>query len=272
MPASMIPARQPRRTLPAMLRLVPPLMAALLLAVAAVPAVRAGPDGPPGADRRGDWRGDWRGEGRGDWRAEAPRRDGWDGGPRPQPPGQARAPEREFHGRGPERRYPAPDVVVRVPPPRAVVVPWRGTGYRFHEGVWYAPAPQGWRVVRAPHGAVVPWLPVFRTVVVVGGLSYLLLNDTWYRERADGGYEVVAPPPDAPPAPPERLYIYPARGQSPQVQAADEYDCHRWAARQSGYDPTAQATGVAVGASAAQRDDYRRAQTACLEGRGYTVK
>ena len=66
--------------------------------------------------------------------------------------------------------------------------------------------------------------------------------------------------------------MYPARGQGAQVQAADEYDCHRWAARQSGYDPSVQATGQAPAASPAQRDDYRRAQTACLEGRGYTVK
>lgn len=250
-----------------------PLMAALLLAAGSLPIAQARPDGPPpGAE----------------WRGEGARRDGV----RDQPPGLARGHEREVdrgrerglergHERGPvvvghERRYPRPDVVVRAAPPRAVVVPWHGVGYRFHEGVWYGPAPHGWRVVRAPHGAVVPWLPVFRTVVVVGGLSYLMLNDTWYRERSDGGYEVVPPPAEAPPsgvpAQPERLYVYPARGQSAQVQAADEYDCHRWAARQSGYDPTAQATGQGPIASPAQRDDYRRAQVACLEGRGYTVK
>jgi len=246
-----------------------PILAAVLLVAGPWPTAHARPDGPP-PDQA--------------WRGDGARRDG----PRDHPPGVARGHDRvhDFaHPRGHDRspvvvrhdhRRPSPDVVLRVAPRRAVAVPWHGVGYRFHEGVWYRPAPHGWRVVRAPHGAVVPWLPVVSSAVVVGGLSYLLLNDTYYRERSDGGYEVVAPPADAPSpgpsAPPDRLYVYPARGQSPQVQAADEYDCHRWAARQSGHDPSTQATGQAPIASPAQRDDYRRAQVACLEGRGYTVK
>jgi hypothetical protein len=131
------------------------------------------------------------------------------------------------------------------------------------------------------------------------------------------------------------LYIYPNKGQSPEQQSRDRYDCHTWAVQQTGFDPTkAQAsappppppkggvfkggargaavgavggaiagdagTGAAIGAStggliggmkqrgqakqqqqaqanqAAQQQSalaaYNRALSACLSGRGYTVK
>jgi OmpA family protein len=132
------------------------------------------------------------------------------------------------------------------------------------------------------------------------------------------------------------LYIYPNRGQSPEQQSRDRYDCHSWAVQQTGVDPTsAQAAqsppppppkggvfkgatrgaavgaiggaiggdagkGAAIGAAtggviggmrqrqqansqqqaqanqAAQQQNalaaYNRALSACLSGRGYTVK
>lgn len=130
--------------------------------------------------------------------------------------------------------------------------------------------------------------------------------------------------------------IYPAKGQSPQQQQADEGECYVWAKNNTGIDPTAVAaapapapqTGPAVGggerargalrgavvggiidggdgagkgaavgvvaggvrarnnqksqnAQAQQQsqsqkqgamDTFNRAQSACLEGRGYTIK
>jgi hypothetical protein len=40
------------------------------------------------------------------------------------------------------------------------------------------------------------------------------------------------------PALAQQKFIYPAKGQSPQQQQKDEYECYTWAAQQSGYDPT----------------------------------
>jgi hypothetical protein len=63
-----------------------------------------------------------------------------------------------------------------------------------------------------------------------------------------------------------KLYIYPAAGQTQSQLADDRYQCHTWAADQSGYDPTL---------GAGDRDEaenYTRAFTACLEGRNYVVK
>jgi len=33
-------------------------------------------------------------------------------------------------------------------------------------------------------------------------------------------------------------FVYPAKGQSPEKQKKDEYECHTWAVQQSKYDPT----------------------------------
>jgi hypothetical protein len=63
-----------------------------------------------------------------------------------------------------------------------------------------------------------------------------------------------------------KLYVYPAGGQSEKQTAEDRSQCHSWAVGQSHYDPTA-GTGTLR-----QADDYRRAFTACMEGRNYVVK
>jgi hypothetical protein len=63
-----------------------------------------------------------------------------------------------------------------------------------------------------------------------------------------------------------KLYVYPAAGQSQAQLAEDRYQCHVWGADQSGHDPTL---------GAGDRDaaeNYTRAFTACMEGRGYVVK
>ncbi len=151
---------------------------------------------------------------------------------------------------------------------------WDG-GHRHGYPGWYGGYHHGWR----PYVGLRVWgLPSWRSVVVIGGVSYLVADGIYYREHLDGGYVVVpapvatvssVPPADTAPAP--RQFVYPRQGQSAERQSADEYDCHRWAADQSGFDPAAAATGHAPAADA-RRPDYQRAKSACLEGRGYTVR
>jgi hypothetical protein len=152
---------------------------------------------------------------------------------------------------------------------------WRGGHRHGYHGPVHGYYGHGWRPYVGLH---VHSLPALRSVVVVGGISYLLAHGVYYREHLDGGYVVVpAPMDDADrpmpletlPAP--RQFVYPKQGQSSERQSADEYDCHRWAADQSGFDPAAAATGHAPAADA-RRPDYQRAKSACLEGRGYTVR
>ena len=63
-----------------------------------------------------------------------------------------------------------------------------------------------------------------------------------------------------------KLYVYPAAGQSEAQTAEDRYQCHVWAADESGHDPTL-GTG-----SRDEAESYTRAFTACMEGRNYVVK
>src|SRR5450432_3929483 len=51
----------------------------------------------------------------------------------------------------------------------------------------------------------------------------------------------VAPPPRTyavPGPPPQRVFVYPAQGQSPEQTDRDRYECHVWAVQQTGVDPS----------------------------------
>lgn len=154
-----------------------------------------------------------------------------------------------------------------------------GLHYYYAGGVWYVPRGASFVVVAPPVGLFVPVLPPYYTTIWVGGAPYYYADDAYYVYRGpDRGYEVVDPPPDQnavtpqAPGPSGELFIYPRNGQSAEQQAQDRYECHSWASSQTGFDPTAPNGGVAPGETGSKRGDYDRAMTACLEGRGYTVK
>jgi hypothetical protein len=51
----------------------------------------------------------------------------------------------------------------------------------------------------------------------------------------------VAPPPRTvavPLPPPQRVFVYPANGQSAEQTERDRYECHLWAVQQTGVDPS----------------------------------
>jgi hypothetical protein len=49
----------------------------------------------------------------------------------------------------------------------------------------------------------------------------------------------------APVAMAQQQYVFPQKGQTPDQQKKDEYDCHDWAVKQTGFDPTAAAQAPA---------------------------
>lgn len=119
-------------------------------------------------------------------------------------------------------------------------------------------------------------LPLYYQTYWWDGVPYYYADDTYYIYDPNvKEYETVAPPaglqaqvgaPAAGATAPGELIAYPKNGQSPEQQAKDKFECHKWAVGQTGYDPT---TGAAAPAN--KRPDYMRAQAACLEGRGYSV-
>jgi hypothetical protein len=150
---------------------------------------------------------------------------------------------------------------------------WNGRPYYNYGGRWYRPYGSRYVVVGAPFGLFVNFLPGYYSSFWFGSTRYFYADDTYYvYEPERRGYVVTRSPygddrdEEYSDDQDEDLFVYPAKGQSEQQQADDRYDCHRWAADQTNYDP------VESSYNADKRADYLRAMTACLTGRGYSVK
>ncbi len=127
----------------------------------------------------------------------------------------------------------------------------------------------------------VPWAVFGGAALLYYGSHYYPPYDPYYDPYYYPYYSrppVVVVPPDyaerVPPPPPpismERHFVYPRLGQSEKQQAMDEFQCHVWAVTQTGYDPTA--GDPEIPQTLNLLDDYLRAKSACLDGRGYTMK
>jgi hypothetical protein len=175
-------------------------------------------------------------------------------------------------------RYYPPVGTVRPSLPEGYRPYYRGGNpYYFSGGIWYAPRGPGFAVVYPPVGLVIGTLPPFYSTVWFGGVPYYYADNVYYSWQPDqNGYAVVDPPEnaDSPSPPPDQaqqdLIIYPKNGQSKEQQAADQFECHKWAKGQTGFDPT-QPGGDTPGSSAMNRSNYDRAMSACLQARGYQV-
>ncbi len=187
--------------------------------------------------------------------------------------------ERVFDGRyHHDHYYPSRGFDVPMVPRASVSVHFGGSNYFYHGGIWYRPFGPRFTVVAPPFGVIVPFLPPFYTTLWVRGLPYYYANDvyyTWHPE--DNGYIVTRPPDDeavstSATSTNDQLFIYPKNGQSETQQDDDRYQCHTWAAKESSFDPTLPSGGVPANENSDKRAAYFRAMTACLEGRGYSVK
>lgn len=157
------------------------------------------------------------------------------------------------------------------------IVPYRGRRYYYDRGVWYRHSGTSFIVILPPIGVMIPILPPFYTTIWVGSIPYYYANGVYYVWQPEQRvYVVTNPPPESAiteePATPEKLFIYPKLGQSEEQQAADRYQCHGWAMKETGFDPTRADGNVDESQYFDKRSDYQRAMKACLEARGYSVK
>jgi hypothetical protein len=181
----------------------------------------------------------------------------------------------DFH-HGHNHYYPQRGYWVTQLPPRHEVIVHRGARFYFSSGVWYVPSGPRFIVTAPPIGLTIRFLPDIYTTVWFGHVPYYYANNVYYVETPQG-YTVAQPPvvlgavtPTASPstrALAAMLYIYPREGQSVDQQDSDRAECHGWAVDQTGYDPNTD-----EGATGGNVADYKRAVSACLEGRGYTVR
>jgi len=159
---------------------------------------------------------------------------------------------------------------------------WRGYyGWRAGWGCC------GWGWPWVGLGWYLPVLPIGYSTVWWGGVPYYYANNYYYVwDSGAGQYQAVDPPagvsgPANSSSPRSTstassstwtdLYAYPRAGQSPEQQAQDRAECHKWAVAQTGFDP-AQPTHDTPSQWAARREGYLRAEGACLEARNYSVK
>lgn len=200
----------------------------------------------------------------------------WGGGPRYAVPPH-------WAGMHPDWDGPRPGYWVRPWGPRWEPRYWGGGywGGRFWPHVyldWDFP----WFVATLPIGYSTYWW---------SGVPYYYWQGVYYVWSPDyGEYVVTDPPPvtgglaqGAAPPPTSAaqaqagdgrgamsLYVYPKKGQSEQQTENDRYQCHEWSVGQTGYDPSNTANNTQ--ASTATPENYKRAVTACLEARGYSVR
>jgi hypothetical protein len=155
--------------------------------------------------------------------------------------------------------------------------------YYYYGGTYYRWHGPDYVVVGAPLGARVHVLPRGYVTFGVGPRRYFFVDSTYYLwepqareyvvvQEPDGAEQAMANAKSESSGSAEQgsgsgeVFAYPNRGQSDEQSDRDRYECHLWAADQSGYDPTYSDQ------PAAKNDDYRRAMTACLVARGYTVR
>lgn len=174
-----------------------------------------------------------------------------------------------------DRSYPVRGQMIRALPRDHRAIVHGRERYYFSGGVWYRPHGPRFTVIVPPIGLFVPFLPPYYATIWLRGVPYYYANEVYYAHRGNG-YVVVEPPKEevsqAPPSADDKMFIYPRQGQSEQLQADDRYACHRWAVEQTGFDPTQPPGSSSESQKIEKRADYQRAMSACLDGRGYTVK
>jgi len=103
-----------------------------------------------------------------------------------------------------------------------------GAEFLYSAGMFYRSTPNGYMIVPAPMGAVVPALPPGYTVVYMGSMPYYYYGNAYYA-AAPNGYVVTAPPAIAAPiaaapsvAPIQQAPVPASIAQQPAVAAANE--------------------------------------------------
>jgi hypothetical protein len=114
------------------------------------------------------------------------------------------------------------------------------------------------------YGLFLDALPLYYSTLWWNGVPYYYAYDNYYVwNNGIGGYQSVAPPPEIRNQTTAQrgeadLFAYPKTGQSAEQQTRDRQECRTWAALQTG--------------SNTDNEGSLRAQAACLEGRGYSVR
>lgn len=176
-----------------------------------------------------------------------------------------------------DRYYPSSGFKSRVLPRRHFIIRYHDKPYFYGDGIWYLRTGTHFIVTLPPLGIVVPFLPPFYSTIWISGVPYYYANNVYYVWQPErNGYVVTTPPEEINEQEtqmlPEQLFIYPKQGQTDKQQADDRYHCHRWAVKQTSYDPSQPPENLSPNELSNKRENYQKAFKTCLEGRGYSVR
>ena len=162
---------------------------------------------------------------------------------------------------------------------------WRGGGYGGYGGWGHGGwghggwGRGGWGAGWLGYGLLFSALPYAYSTLWWDGVPYYYADDNYYQwNDSVGEYETVQPPAglaaQAPAEPPStQLFAYPKNAQSSEQQAKDKQQCATWATTQTDSQANTPNSTASPSAEAwSQREKYLRAEAACLEGRGYSVR
>ena len=154
-----------------------------------------------------------------------------------------------------------------------VPLTYSGLRYYYNDGAYYRFNGFSFNLVSGNIGAYIYSLPYGYRSVMIDNYPYYYANNVYYvRDHVRNVYLRVDDPYDtanvryeqAEQSGYQELFVYPNEGQTEEELGQDKYECHLWAVDKTGFDPGLGKPG--------DFNEYQRAQCACLEGRGYTVK
>lgn len=129
------------------------------------------------------------------------------------------------------------------------------------------------------YGLFLATLPFYYSTLWWNGVPYYYTDDIYYVWNNNiGGYQAVIPPLQImnQAAAVQRggtdLFAYPKNGQNAEQQAHDRQECRNWGASQTGSSAMTSATPTSAASVPPTGVANLRAEAACLEGRGYSVR
>ena len=172
-------------------------------------------------------------------------------------------------------RHPTVGSKTKILPKSQQAIRFNRDNYHYNNGTFYRPQPNGnYLVVRPPVGIHVNHIPSGHISFHIGLTRYFYTNNAYYRwdpvrtvyivvEKPVGAYTAVI---EANEYVGSEIFAYPNNGQSQAKQDSDRYECYLWAVEQTGFDP------ATLDQDSDNASYYRRAVTACLVSREYTVR
>lgn len=149
-----------------------------------------------------------------------------------------------------------------------------GLNYYYNSGAYYQRRGHEYAVISPPLGLSISILPAGYRTHRYGRHTYYSVNDVFYGWNDSRRSYVVVDNPDPYSVAGTTTYsqaeqfVYPRQGQNLNQTSRDRYECYLWAVGQTGVEP-AQINNTQTSNNLG---DYQRANGACLEARGYSVK